>query len=238
MDIDIVKGMIGRGFRLGLYGHQHKAQLAPFQIWLPENEAMALVSAGSLCAGRKDLPKGYNRQYNILEIREDMSSVRVHVRDMSVANLFVKGRFNDLGGVSFVDMKWELPKNKVGRTVDLKKVQIQNKIMEAEHALKNDNSELAIEILSSVELFTNSYQRNIFIEAAEKARKWNTLIARITPTNPVELESIINAYQQLKDFEGALNALQRFSKIVSMPPANENEFKKSIEINKQIYQNV
>jgi len=51
MDVEIVRGMIGRGFRLRLYGHQHKAQVTPHQIWLPDRERMAVVSAGSLCAG-------------------------------------------------------------------------------------------------------------------------------------------------------------------------------------------
>ena len=63
--------MIGRGFRLGLYGHQHKAQVAPHQVWLPDQERMAVVSAGSLCAGASDLPTGTFRQYNVLEIAED-----------------------------------------------------------------------------------------------------------------------------------------------------------------------
>ena len=58
MDVEIVRGMIGRGFRLGLYGHQHRAQATPHQVWLPDRERMAVVSAGSLCAGPRDLPTG------------------------------------------------------------------------------------------------------------------------------------------------------------------------------------
>jgi len=55
MDSDLVRGMIGRGFRLGLYGHHHKAQIAAQQIHLPGQETMAAISAGSLCAGRYEL---------------------------------------------------------------------------------------------------------------------------------------------------------------------------------------
>jgi hypothetical protein len=30
MDVEIVRGMIGRGFRLGLYGHQHRG------VWITD----------------------------------------------------------------------------------------------------------------------------------------------------------------------------------------------------------
>ena len=88
MDVDVVRGMIGRGFRLGLHGHQHKAQATAQEIRLPDRERMAIVSAGSLCADVNNLPVGTHRQYNILEIAEDFRSVRIHVRAMTVANLF------------------------------------------------------------------------------------------------------------------------------------------------------
>ena len=38
MDIDIVRGMIGRGFRLGLYGHQHRPDATPIQIRLADRK--------------------------------------------------------------------------------------------------------------------------------------------------------------------------------------------------------
>jgi hypothetical protein len=114
MDVEIVRGMIGRGFRLGLYGHQHKAQVAPHQVWMPDQERMAVISAGSLCAGASDLPTGTFRQYNVLEIAEDFKSVRVHVRSMSVANLFSRSQLPDFGGASFADLDWKPPQNVVG----------------------------------------------------------------------------------------------------------------------------
>ena len=60
MDPEIVRGMIGRGFRLGLYGHQHRTQITPHHIYLPERETMAVVSAGSICNRRRSgpLPQG------------------------------------------------------------------------------------------------------------------------------------------------------------------------------------
>ena len=51
MEIDTVRSMIGRGFRLGLHGHQHQAQARTWEVWLPNLERLAVISAGSLCSG-------------------------------------------------------------------------------------------------------------------------------------------------------------------------------------------
>ena len=59
---------------------------------------MAVISAGSLCAGPKELPTGVNRQYNVLEISDDSSSVRVHVREMAIGTVFAPARRPEFGG--------------------------------------------------------------------------------------------------------------------------------------------
>ncbi|MCY4171780.1 MAG: metallophosphoesterase [Bacteroidetes bacterium] len=102
MNVNIVHGLIGRGFRLGLHGHQHKSHVNAQEIRLPDQERMAVVSAGSLCASSYELPVGIPRQYNIIEIADDFCSVRTHVRSMSVANLFSKAHLPDFGGASFL----------------------------------------------------------------------------------------------------------------------------------------
>ena len=79
---------------------------------------MAVISAGSLCAGPGDLPVGTHRQYNVVEIAEDFCSVRTHVRAMIVANLFSRGQFAELGGVSSAELGWTPLRNAVGAVVD------------------------------------------------------------------------------------------------------------------------
>ena len=109
MDVSTVYTLIGRGFRLGLHGHQHRGQATNRYIHLPKQEPMAVVSAGSLCAGPSDLPTGVNRQYNIIEISDDCAEVRVHVREMVVATVFAPARRAEFGGESFIDMKLGRP---------------------------------------------------------------------------------------------------------------------------------
>ena len=82
MDVGTLYPLIGGGFRLGLHGHQHRAQTSYRYIQLPEEERMAIVSAGSLCAGQRDRPTGVNRQYNVVVLSDDLGSARIHVREM------------------------------------------------------------------------------------------------------------------------------------------------------------
>ena len=63
VSINTVYDMIGHGFQLALHGHQHFAEIGSHYVRVPGDREIAIVSAGSLCAGSKDLPRGINRQY-------------------------------------------------------------------------------------------------------------------------------------------------------------------------------
>jgi hypothetical protein len=47
---------------------------------------MVVVSAGSLCAGTCDIPRGVSREYNVIEIDPSYAKARVHVREAKVSN--------------------------------------------------------------------------------------------------------------------------------------------------------
>lgn len=106
MDIRTIDRMIGRGFTLGLHGHQHRAQAAPRSIQLAHQRTMVVVSAGTLCADGDDLPIGTNRQYNVIEISDDMRGGRVHVREMRPGDNFAPCVFQEFGNKSFIEFKW------------------------------------------------------------------------------------------------------------------------------------
>ena len=53
---------------------------------------MAVISAGSLCAGNKELPRGVNRQYNLIVIDNNFTHARVHVREMGDGEQFTRKR--------------------------------------------------------------------------------------------------------------------------------------------------
>lgn len=237
MDVNIVRGMIGRGFRLGLYGHQHKTQVSPQEIWLPDRERMAIISSGSLCAGKSELPTGYHRQYNILEIADDFSSVRVHVRAMNVANLFSRGHFFDFGGASFADLDWTPPRNAVGAVVDTKAQRARAYIDEAEHEAKTGNPSRALAILRAIELPPGSYERQLCLTAAIDAQDWSAIIAVTNP--PVTIEELVQRFEALScqsDHAAAIEALDRFSKELQLPEQIAAELRKRANSQKAMNQ--
>ncbi|MBN1611552.1 MAG: metallophosphoesterase [Polyangiaceae bacterium] len=218
MDVDIVRGMIGRAFRLGLYGHQHKTQVAPHEIWLPDRERMAVVSAGSLCAGPQQLPIGVHRQYNILNISPNFRSVRVHLRAMAVANLFSRGNLPDFGGATFADLDWEPPKNLGGTSVDTEAVRTRHIIDEAELATHSGNPARAVQLLRQLALPLGTYARQLFLTASIAANNWRAIIdATETPRSIQELVQRVEALAQLKEFAQALDALDCFSRQLQLP---------------------
>ena len=227
MDADVVRGMIGRGFRLGLHGHQHKTQVAAQEIRLPDQERMAVVSAGSLCAGGDDLPVGTHRQYNILEIAEGFCSVRTHVRAMAVANLFSRSQLVGFGGASYFDLGWKPPLNAVGGTIDVRSRRTRALIDEAEAAAKAGNPARAISILKSVgELEPGSYERQLCLEAAVDAQDWRSVVDITNP--PATIEELVqrfDAFCRLRDSSGAIDALDRFAQNLRLPGPLESELR-------------
>ena len=218
MDVDIVRGMIGRGFRLGLYGHQHKAQVSPCEIWLPDRERMAVVSAGSLCAGASELPTGVHRQYNVLEIADDFCGVRIHVRAMHVANLFSRGHFAEFGSTNYADLDWKPPRNAVGAVIDTETQRRRAHIDQAEAAVKTDNPRHAAAILGALELPPHSYERELFMEAAAATEDWEGIVKRTDPpTSIAELVWRFQALMRLGDADGAVQVLESFSEPLELP---------------------
>jgi hypothetical protein len=218
MDVEIVRGMIGRGFRLGLYGHQHKTQIAPHQVWLPDQERMAVISAGSLCAGRRELPTGVHRQYNILEIAPDFRSVRIHVRAMSVANLFSRGRLPDFGDRSFADLDWNPPVNQLGLAIDAEAARTRAVVERAEKMAKAGDPQLTIQLLRGIELTPESYQRQLFLVAANEARDWRAIVELTDPPDTIEeLIARVEALSELGDHEEASIALDSNAGRLNLP---------------------
>ena len=218
MDVDIVRGMIGRGFRLGLHGHQHKAQVSPHEVCLPDREKMVVVSAGSLCAGTGELPTGTPRQYNVLEIADDFLGVRVHVRAMAVANLFSRGQLKDFGGVSYADLNWTPLRNAVGAEIDTKAQRTRVLIDEAESAARTGNPAYALIVLSKLELPAGSYERQLYLNAATDSQDWGAILKVTDP--PVTIDELLQrfeAFSKLGNHDDAISALDQFSQQLQLP---------------------
>lgn len=83
MDNIYIQNFIADNVKIGFHGHQHKVEVFRAENNIIDNKMMFILSAGSLCAGPKELPSGYNQQYNLLElfrIDDEIIQLKVHSR--------------------------------------------------------------------------------------------------------------------------------------------------------------
>ena len=107
MDKRILDDMIQYNVHIGLYGHQHYSQVANEYVDLTlspngKNSKLLLITSGTLFGGKKSLPFGCKRQYNIIEIelQNGKANVSINVRVDQIAevgSLFPYWRRKPLG---------------------------------------------------------------------------------------------------------------------------------------------
>ena len=104
MDQRVTHKLIDFGFTVGLHGHQHYPDAAPYVLRLPHLTSMVVASAGSLAVGDDQLPAGERRQFNIVVIDPDEETLTVHVRAMSSGGVFSGMPRADFGGNTFIKL--------------------------------------------------------------------------------------------------------------------------------------
>lgn len=192
---------------------------------------MAVVGAGSLCAGAKELPTGFYRQYTVIELADNLQSARVHVRQMETAQLFSRAHLSSVGGRSYVDLEWEIPKEIAARLAATKRTLHAQAILEAERSLKNQRFPDAISLLEPLIVDLERYGRMVFFEAAIGARRWDLVIKHGDPPQSIqELMSLVEAYDQTHQVPLGRDALTRYSEALKMPEPMNNELQKRLAI--------
>ena len=104
MDQRTVHRLIDLGFTVGLHGHQHYPEAAPYELRLPNLTSMAVIGAGSLAVGDSELPMGERSQFNVVVIDPNSDTITVHVRGMSPAGVFTGAHRDDFGGNTFIKL--------------------------------------------------------------------------------------------------------------------------------------
>jgi len=207
MDAGQVGEMAGFGFQLGIHGHQHAAAAMTHYVHLSESHSMAVVGAGSLCAGSKELPRGVNRQYNLVVIEDDLLRARVHVREIGEGEQFSR-KSNGIFSQGFVELSWQANTNVMGIKTDAREENIRQTILEAEDALKTGYARKAIELLQDIELSSASHARRIVIEAALKLEDWTLLVTTLThPQSIEEAILLVSALIQTNNIDRATATL-------------------------------
>jgi RecA/RadA recombinase len=229
MEIGQIHEMVGLRFQLGLHGHQHVAAAATHYVHLSETQSMAVASAGSLCAGAKELPRGVNRQYNVVVIEDDFRRARVHAREMGEGEQFTRKRSGAFAE-GFIELSLQAPVDTVGRSIDPEEENIRRATLLAEDALHALDPHRALNILDGVPLAGGSHARRIAIQAALEIDE-PTLTAKIInePTTVEEAILLIAALIRINSLDHAAGILKIFPGI---DPATREELEGKIEIKK------
>lgn len=175
MDIEIVRAMIGRGFRMGMYGHQHRAQVSAQSLRLAESETMAILGTGALCASGAELPSGRHRQYSIIEINDDLRSARVHVREVMDSDMFGPASLPAFGRRGSMEVTWDQPTNPLGAPIDTGQRALTAAVEVAERLVKSSLHQEAVAKLWPVRNQLSGYGRKLLLQASNASRDWASL---------------------------------------------------------------
>ena len=172
MDKSIFAPMLLYKFRVGLFGHQHIAQVAEEYANLEEPEEsrkenkLLLISSGTLFGFEKVLRPGQKRQYNIIEIEmgHGRAGIAINTREDWNPNPNSK-----IPIWRFKEVRYSAD-NKVHANVYFKKIPLMNYILEVDKRAKTTNNyESACDDLIAVGL-DKEETRKFFEEYIEKTR--------------------------------------------------------------------
>ena len=234
MDLKSVYEMIGSGFRLGLHGHQHYSQTTVHYLHHPD-AAMAVVGAGSLCAGARELPRGIDRQYNVVVLEEELDGAKVHVREMGLGNHFGRTHRRALGVDGAVSLKWKLPSDAFGRPIDRVAESDRAVVAEAELAISQGDAARALNLLSRADRSPGSHARALYTKAAQMASRLDLLPAYLQePANADELVALVQALRSSGDLTGARAAIGRDAERVRLAPSVRRDLEEHLELGEEL----
>lgn len=229
MDIEIVRGMIGRGFRVGMYGHQHRVQVSAQTLRLAESETMAILGTGALCAGGAELPNGSNRQYSIVEINDDLLSAQVHVREIMDSDMFGPASLSVFGRKGSMEVTWDRPTNSLGAPIDTENRAITAAVEDAERLLSALRPADALKKLWPLRNKLPGYGRKLALQAADIARDWARLVELTKVPSSIE-EMVLSVEARIRngDLAGAKSQLNQYSVQLQLPAHQISDFENRI----------
>ena len=209
MDQRVIHKLIDFGFSVGLHGHQHYPDAAPFELPLPNLTSMAVVGAGSLAVGDSELPMGEKRQFNIVVIDPNNESLTVHVRAMSSGGIFAGSHRDDFGGNTFIELRLPISPSRPKAITPIQRLD------EAMTAVANKQYEKALDLLSKIDSSRLHEKRQIKIKALEGLKRYEELAETLNPPQCVdEVVQIISLLLDARRFDEATECLAAASALV------------------------
>ena len=210
MDPCVIHRLIDYGFNVGLHGHQHYPDAAPYTLSLPNLTSMAVIGAGSLAVGDDQLPMGEPRQFNILNINTVDSTITIHVRAMSTGGVFSAYYRADFGGSAHTRL--DLPRS--SRTIRTStSAQLLDEALTAVHL---GNFAHALSVLSDLDDEQEPHAvRQATIRALDGLGLHDELITLLSvPEYPDEVVHIIALLIERGEYERAERALRAASDLL------------------------
>ena len=191
MDNSFLKNLIALNIKISFHGHQHRNEIIRAENNIVEDKTMIILSAGSLCAGERELPSGYSRQYNIVELtRVDKDEIkmrlcsRVKTPESSFDNpVWSNGAIDSSGLTEFIKkIKHPFPERpSLGKA---EKLFSDKKYIDAITILKQHDIE-------------DSFVRKILLECYLQTDNYKGIIEDFSnPVSNEEAIQIMNAYQE------------------------------------------
>lgn len=227
MDNSIIQNFIADDIKLGLHGHQHKSEIIRAENNIIDNKKMIILSAGSICAGPKELPSGYKQQYNIVELKrinDNEIELNVNSREKSLESSFEnpiwqKGLISS--SKPYVQLKLKHNKKIINDLENLEK---------AERLYKENKLEEAIKILMHMDK-EDPFVRTILLECYLKLDDKESEIIKLytNPKNNTEAIALINAVLEENNKEQIKNVYDNKYISMSQDPTIK-QLKKLLEV--------
>ena len=223
LNIDQIHKLIDYGFRLGLHGHQHRSELVLHKLGLPDYGDMAVISAGSLAAGNAELPRGVNRQYNMIQLKDDLAGARVHIREEELG-LFGPRRLNIFGGNSFSDVSWQPLVSMSGTSIDSHYLNLNGVINKAEKAFNELDYDRVIALLSPLVSELSDYGRSLITSSASRSGNWKTILKDLYPPTSIgEISVIVKAAVETGNYSLAYFVVEEYGTRLGFPSSQQEE---------------
>ena len=210
IDLKTVHHMIDVGFRVGLHGHIHDSTHSSANLYVSVEERMAVIGAGSLCAGPKALPPGVNRRYNVIQLDTQERQGVVHVRAMNQQNIWGPGQLFESGGQSYVPIEW----SESYRVLNAPQAigvsgSPSTKLDEIEGHIRRKQYHKAKASLSASQWIPSYLKRQLFAKIFSQNEEWPELARLLeAPLNDEELALYVSAAEKIGDVSGAIKVLK------------------------------
>jgi len=201
MDGSFIKNLIADAVKIGFHGHQHKLEILREENNIIDNKGVVIFSAGSLCAGPREIPTGHNQQYNIVEISR-ASDREINVKALSRVKspnssfenpIWETGTINDISPLFEMKMDHsEMKKQSLG---------------DVEAFIGNKAYKKAFELLIEYDL-SDTWVRVFLLECCNQLDDYRSIIKYfIEPQNNAEAVALLDACLDYNDQETTKNIL-------------------------------